>query len=104
MNKLTPNEIAKMVADLRQLADNSQFQSDAYLKLDGLDEARQFANEAHMFFTAANALEKAPVWMERVQQLERELAEAVDAAYRLTVLRQAEFGGEDEFCACPEEN
>jgi hypothetical protein len=32
------------------------------------------------------------------------LAEAVDAAYRLTVLRQVEFGGEDEFCACPEEN
>lgn len=31
------------------------------------------------------------------------MAEAADVAYRLTVLRQTEFGGEDEFCAYPEE-
>lgn len=31
------------------------------------------------------------------------LAEAAEAAYRLTQLRQLEFGGTDEFCAAPEE-
>lgn len=31
------------------------------------------------------------------------LAEAAEIAYRLTQLRQVEFGGEDEFIAAPEE-
>lgn len=30
------------------------------------------------------------------------MAEAAEIAYRLTMLRQVEFGGEDEFCAYPE--
>jgi hypothetical protein len=31
------------------------------------------------------------------------LSEAADIAYRLTILRQQEFGGKDEFCAYPED-
>jgi hypothetical protein len=82
MTDLTPNEIAGMVDALRRLADSSTWQSDTYIKCDELDKARKLANEAFMFFTAANALEKAPVWMARVQHLERELAEARKQARR----------------------